>query len=204
MTLPHGHRLESDLFAMCGVWLDELRAFDARGVALEWDDAGGVPGAFPYSNLVYVDFDGSTYRQTNVAIEGRDLHERTFHANVAEGVLRFESLGPQAPEHVGVSGGPGLIWFVAEDLAAAGLQRYSEPDLIRLEGDRRWRNTVLWRHGALARTLQVEGSRLSSDTSRRHERDPRGPDGPVHAPRSVTTHYTAGHSAVENEMEPES
>ena len=113
----------------------------------------------------------------------------SFTAAVAGGVLTFDRLGPQAPRHVGISGGPGLIWFVAADLAESGLQRYAEPDLIRIDGDRRWRDTVLWRDAALARTLHVEGVRVGSDTSVLHPLDIR-PDGtPVHGERSVTSNY---------------
>jgi hypothetical protein len=182
-------QLAIDLHAMCGVWRDRLSAHGPRGEELTQDAHGGVPGAFPYENLVYVDFDGSTYRQTNVVLAGRDHHQRTFAATVADGELRFDVLGPEAPVHVGISGGPGLIWFVAESLAAPGLQHYAEPDLIRLDGDRRWRDTVLWRHGALARTLHVEGERLSTDTSTPHPLDPRGAEHPVHGERSSTDAY---------------
>jgi hypothetical protein len=182
-------RLRSDLISMRGVWCDELTAFGPNGEALSWDDAGGTPGAFPYRNLVYVDFDGERYEQTNVVLDGRAFHQRSFTATVADGRLTFDRLGPDAPVHVGVSGGPGLIWFVAADVGAPGLQRYAEPDLIRIHGDRRWRDTVLWRNGTLARTLHVDGVRLTLDTTIVHELDPRGPGHPVHGERSVTTHY---------------
>ncbi len=149
-TVP---QLEVDLAAMRGVWRDRLHATGPDGVELRQDDAGGVPGAFPYENLVYVDLDDGAYTQTNVVLSGRELHERTFTATVTDGVLRFDHLGPEAPAHLGVSAGAGLIWFVAESITHEGVGRYAEPDLIRIEGDRRWRDTVLWRHGALARLL---------------------------------------------------
>jgi len=188
--LHGGHDLLcATLESMRGVWRDDLRAFGPASEALTWDDAGGVTGAFPYTNLVYVDFDGERYQQTNVVLDGRPHHERSFTATVVEGRLTFDRLGPDAPVHVGVSGGPGLIWFVADDLSEPGLQRYAEPDLIRIQGDRRWRDTVLWRNATLARTLHVEGVRLTVDTTRPHELDPRGLDHPVHGVRSVTTHY---------------
>jgi len=184
-------QLATDLAAMCGVWRDRLSAQDPRGRAMTEDALGGVPGAFPYENLVYVDFDGTHYRQTNVVLSGREPHERTFTARVSGGELRFDPLGPEAPLHVGISGGPGLIWFVAASVRDVGLQQYAEPDLIRIEGDRRWRDTVLWRHGELARTLHVEGVRLETDTSVPHPLDPRGAHHPVHGDRSVTTSYAA-------------
>jgi hypothetical protein len=182
-------RLVSDLTAMVGVWRDELTATDAEGVPVLWDHHGGIPGAFPYTNLVYVDFDGVKYQQTNVTIAGRDLHERSFTATVRDGVLIFDRLGPEAPEHRGVSGGPGLVWFVATNLGDSGLQRYAEPDLIRIDGDRRWRDTVLWRNGALARLLHVEGTRVSVSTTELHPLDPRPGGTAVHGQRSVTTNY---------------
>ena len=185
-------QLRTDLTAMCGVWRDELRAFTPTGDELTHDDHGGMPGAFPYENLVYVDLDGPTYTQTNVVLSGREPHQRTFIATVADGMLRFDQLGPEAPAHVGISGGPGRIWFVAESSSHPGLGRYAEPDLIRIEGDRRWRHTVLWRGGELARVLDVAGERLSNDTSRPHDLDPRGRDAAVHGVRSTTDQYRSG------------
>ena len=188
-------QLTQDLFAMVGVWHDHLTAWDTRGHALDHDPFGGVPGPFPYDNLVYCDFDGTVWTQTNVTFRGRDLAVRTFEADVADGMLTFRRLGPEAPEHVGVSGGPGLIWFVSRSLADPGLQRYCEPDLIRLEVPsdgspaRRWRTTVLWRDAELVRPMLVEGVRVSVDTSRPHDGDPRGADAAVHQDRSVTEHY---------------
>ena len=52
---PSVHQLQVDLAAIGGVWRDRLRATGPDGVELHHDDAGGVPGAFPYENLVYVD-----------------------------------------------------------------------------------------------------------------------------------------------------
>lgn len=193
--------LESDLTAMVGVWRDRLRAWTTDGDPLPDDPFGGVAGPFPYENLVYCDFDGATWRQTNVTFRGRPVHVRSFEADVADGTLRFRSLGPQAPTHIGISGGPGLIWFAAERLDHPGLQRYCEPDLIRIEVPetespvrpaRRWRTTVLWRDRVLVRPMLVEGERLTRDTTRTHELDPRGPDAPVHEKRSSTQQYLAG------------
>jgi len=195
-------QLEDDLASMVGVWHDVLTAYDTHGAALSDDPFGGVAGPFPYENLVYCDFDGITWTQTNVTFRGRPVHQRTFVADVADGTLAFRRLGPDAPLHVGVSGGPGLIWFVAESLAEPGVQRYCEPDLIRIdlppestgEPARRWRTTVLWRDGRLVRPMLVEGVRLTTDTSRLHELDPRGavhdqPVAPVHGERSQTQQY---------------
>ncbi len=181
--------LADDLTAMVGVWHDHLVAFDRHGGEISDDPHGGVAGAFPYDNLVYVDFDGYTYTQTNVTFRGRPTHARTFGADVADGVLRFGSLGPEAPRHIGVSGGSGLIWFVPDELSEPGLQRYAEPDLIRLEGDRRWRTTVLFRQAQLVRMMLVEGTRLTTDTTRLHPLDPRPADTGVHGERSTTTQY---------------
>lgn len=182
-------QLESDLYSMCGVWRDHLSARGPRGEVLTWDEYGGVPGAFPYENLVYCDFDGERWLQTNVVLSGREHHERSFTATVSNGRLTFDTLGPDAPPHVGISGGPGIIWFVSESNSHPGLHRYAEPDMIRLQGDQRWRDTVLWRDGALARVLHVAGERLSRETSQPHELDPRGQDSSTHAQRSVTTNY---------------
>jgi len=194
-------QLLADLGSMRGVWRDRLRAFAPDGVELAEDLHGGVPGAFPYENLVYVDLDADVaagtgrYTQTNVVLSGREFHQRTFTATVADGQLRFDRLGPDAPVHVGISGGPGRIWFVAGSTTAPGLARYAEPDLIRVEGDRRWRHTVLWRNGELARVLDVEGERLATSTGSVHALDPRDDGHPVHGERSVTTNYAAGQSA---------
>lgn len=182
-------QLHDDLTSMVGVWREYLAAYSRGGTPLSNDDAGGVPGPFPYENLVYVDFDGHRYTQTNVVLSGRQPDQRTFTATVADGVFRFDHLGPDAPTHMGVSGGPGLIWFVAERITDVGVSRYSEPDLIRIEGDRRWRNTALWRDGKLTRLLAAEGVRLSTDTAIPHELDPRGAGSPVHGTKSVTHQY---------------
>ena len=112
-------------------------------------------------------------------LSGRDPHVRSFQASVHDGVLTFAKLGPDAPDHVGVSGGPGIIWFLARDIGE-GWQNYSEPDIITVTGDRRTRHTALWRNGRLARTLAVTGTRRSSDPTTRVADDPRGADGPVH------------------------
>ena len=181
--------LARDLASMVGVWHDHLEAHGPDGSVVAEDPHGGVPGPFPYDNLVYLDFDGSTLTQTNVTFSGRESKVRTFESDLVDGVLRFRRLGPEAPHHVGVSGGPGIIWFVPESWNEPGLGRYSEPDHIRIDGDRRWRTTVLYRNGPLVRTMIVTGRRVSTDTSARHELDPRGPGAPVHENRDVTLHF---------------
>lgn len=184
-----GYQLDDDLTSMIGVWHDHLCAYDLQGVIVSEDPFGGVPGPFPYENLVYVDFDGEIYRQTNVTMAGRPLHTRTFTATACDGTLRFAPLGPEAPVHVGVSGGPGLIWFIAEDLASGGLQRYCEPDLIRIEGDSRRRQTILFRDAALVRPMLVTGTRISHDTGSLHSLDPRPAGSSVHQGITATRQY---------------
>ena len=103
----HVNPLDRDLFAMVGVWHDHLTAWDVHGRAVDHDPFGGVPGPFPYDNLVYCDFDGSVWTQTNVTFRGREPAVRTFEADVADGVLTFRRLGPEAPEHVGRVGRAG-------------------------------------------------------------------------------------------------
>lgn len=179
-------QLVENLLAMRGVWHDRLVAYAPDGSHVADDPHGGVPGPFPYDNLVYVDCDGSDYFQTNVTFAGRPLHVRSFHGVIEAGILRFDKLGPDAPSHVGVAAGPGCIWYLPDTVDAAW-QRYSEPDHIRLLGaDQRTRATALYREGRLVRTLTVAGTRLSDDPTRRVEQDPRGLEGPVHDPHSVT------------------
>ncbi len=183
--------LIENLTALRGVWREELSAVDENGVAVDHDPHGGVPGAFPYEVLVYIDFDGVRFAQTTVVLAGREQAVRTFEASVTGDVLEFVPLGPGAPRIVGVSQGPGALWFVADTVAAEAIQRYAEPDFIRIDGDRRWRHTVLWRNGALRRFLMVKGRRISNDTSTRHSLDPRGAVGPVHDLRSEVDIYAA-------------
>ena len=179
-------QLVDNLMAMRGVWHDHLVAFAPDGTTVTDDPHGGVPGPFPYDNLVYVDCDGTDYFQTNVTFAGRPLHVRSFHGVVSGGILRFDRLGPEAPAHIGVAGGPGVIWYLPAVIDDAW-QRYSEPDHIRLLGaDQRTRATALYRGGRLVRTLTAAGTRLSADPTQRVDLDPRGLGGPVHDPHSVT------------------
>ncbi len=181
------------LLAMRGTWHDRLDAFRPDGTPMDVDDVGNVLGAYPYDNIVYVDFDGVLYTQTNVTFRGRAPHVRTFTASVREGVLVFDRLGPEAPEHIGVSLGEGRVAFLGRDLGAPGLQRYSEPDFVEVNDATRLRLTTLYRDGACVRTLRASGTRLSPDASHRVAFDPRGADGPVHDDRSSTQAFTGGH-----------
>lgn len=183
--------VEQTLRAMVGTWHDRLEAFTPAGQPVSHDEFGSTVGAYPYDNLVYVDFDGERYVQTNVLFRGRPLHVRTFTGTMRDGVLFFDHLGPEAPQHVGVSAGPGRIVFTSRRLDDAGLLQYAEPDYVQLVGDeRRERTTVLYRGGELVRTLRVTGVRLSRRTTTRHELDPRGADGPVHDGLPQTLAFT--------------
>mgnify|MGYP001820990660 CR=1 FL=1 len=177
--------LAENLRAMVGVWHDVLTARTPDGDPVTDDPHGGTPGPFPYENLVYIDFDGTTYTQTNVTFRGRPVHRRTFHATVDDGVLTFDRLGPDAPRHIGIAAGPGRIWFLPAGIDDAWM-RYSEPDYLVIDGDQRTRSTALYRHGEFVRSLEVVGTRLATDPSRRVDLDPRGPDGPPHEDRTTT------------------
>lgn len=181
------------LTRMRGTWHDTLHAFRPDGTPMGYDRNGSRPGAYPYENLVYIDFDGVTYRQTNVTFSGREPHVRSFSAEVTDGVLRFATLGPDDPGHVGVSAGPNRLLFVPARTDARGLAEYSEPDFVELTGPgTRQRTTVLYRHGELVRTLAVSGVRVAPTADRRHPDDPRGADGPVHDQPSTTVAFTGG------------
>lgn len=165
---------------MRGVWHDRVDIYSLSGEPLPEDPMSGTPGAAPFDNLVYVDFDGERYRQTNVTFRGRPLHARTFSGRLQNGVLVFDKLGPEAPEHIGVSGGPGVLFFSSRFMDE-GCSRYHEPDCVRLlDEHRRTRTTLLYRGGEAVRTLTAEGVRVSSSTHARVAWDPRGPEGPVH------------------------
>lgn len=168
------------LTLMAGVWHDHVEIFDLAGIPLAWDEQSGTPGAAPFDNLVYVEFDGATYRQTNVTFRGRPLHVRSFAGTLRDGVLIFNRLGPDAPEHIGVSGGPGVLFYIPRAIDEAW-QRYSEPDCIRLLGPgQRTRTTILYRGGTAARTLTANGYKIAPTAEHRVPWDPRGPDGPAH------------------------
>lgn len=176
---------------LVGVWHDQLSAVDGAGEPVSYDAHGGVPGEFPYQNLVYIEFDGDRFVQTSVVLSGREPAVRTFEAHRTGDTLRFVPLGPGAPTIIGISPVRGHLWFVAEPITHEGITRYAEPDHIHVDGERRWRHTVLWRHGALVRVMYVAGELLSRDTTVRHQRDPRGVAGDVHDQRSEVEMYQA-------------
>jgi len=170
------------LMAMRGVWHDRVSIFSLAGVPLADDRYSGTPGPAPLENLVYIDFDGVRYVQTNVAFRGREPSCRSFSGTMTEGVLVFDRLGPDAPEHIGVSGGPGVLIFSARQVCEAW-SRYHEPDWVRLIGPgQRTRTTLLYRGGEAVRTLTAEGVKIAPSAERRVIWDPRGPDGPAHEP----------------------
>lgn len=164
---------------MRGAWRERVEVFAPDGAPLAADDRSGSPGPAPYERLVYVDFDGAEYRQTNVAARGGEVSARTFAGAMRDGVLVFRALGPGAPEHIGVSGGAGVLVFTARELAAR--PRYHEPDWIYLmDEETRIRTTVLYRDGVVVRTLTARGARASGSAARRVPSDPRGAEGTVH------------------------
>ena len=77
MNFPVGS-VAHNLMLMRGVWHDRIELFELDGSPREHDTQGGTPGASPYENLVYIDFDGVELRQTNVTFRGRPLHVRSF------------------------------------------------------------------------------------------------------------------------------
>lgn len=177
------------LMQMRGVWHDHLELCALDGTPLSEDIYGMVNGPAPFDNLVYVEFDGEIYRQTNVTFRGRPLHVRSFTGKLIDGILHFDTLGPNDPGHIGVAAGHDTLIFVAQKIDDS-LKRYAEPDFIRLIGmSERTRSTVLYRNGIAVRTLNVRGVKLSPSGDRRHALDPRGLEGEVHENRSVTMAY---------------
>lgn len=189
---PVGSVVET-LSRMRGVWHDTLTAYHPDGTPMGFDDVGSVHGPFPYDNLVYIDFDGTRLTQTNVTFRGRPVHVRTFQAEVVDGVLRFATLGPEDPGHIGVGAGPDTVIYTAARNDHDGVVAYAEPDLVQLTGPAtRTRTTFLYRGGALVRTMAVRGYRVAATAERRVADDPRGPDGPVHETTSTTAAFTGG------------
>ena len=165
-----------------GIWHDRVALYELDGTHLGDDSEAGAgsPGASPFENLVYIDFDGERLSLTNVTFRGRPATAKTFTGRMQDGLFRFDPIGPGAIDNVGVSGGPGVLVF-NPTVIDARWDVYLEPDFIMLTGkDERVRTTVLYRHGEAQRTLTARGIRLSHDCSQRHDWDPRGPDGPVH------------------------
>lgn len=183
--------VHDNLLLFRGVWRDEIQGYSPDGAPLDFDVFGGTPGPFPYEQLVYIDFDGTNYAQTNVILSGRDPHQRTFTGRLVDGVLVFDQLGPQAPRTIGASGGPGVLIYLPERVDDESLTRFTDPDYIRhLGGGQRTRTTTLYRHGVLRRILTVKGTQLSADPTRRVSIDPRGLDGAVHEGENITFVYT--------------
>lgn len=174
-----------NLMLMRGVWHDRIELFELDGDPRFTDTQGGTQGASPFENLVYIDFDGENFQQTNVTFRGRPLHVRSFGAKLIDGILHFDKLGEGDGGHVGVSGGPGVLIFTPKIIDDSWM-RYSEPDYIRIVGDTRTRNTMLYRDGKLVRTLSATGHRLSPVADKRMPFDPRGESGDVHDIQSIT------------------
>jgi len=175
-----------------GVWHDVISAHALDGSELTIDTFGGTPGPVPYEQLVYLDLQSDRFIQTNVVLRGREPHARTFTGTIIDGVLVFDRLGPDAPEMLGVSGGPGVLVFLPRRVDEPGTVRFHDPDYIRhLGGDQRTRTTTLYRAGELVRVLTVRGTRIAADPSRRVDHDPRGASGPVHDGATVTQIFTA-------------
>ena len=186
-----------NLLQLRGTWHDHIELFNLDGTPLD-DDSGagaGTPGPGPFDNLVYIDFDGVDFALTNVHIRGREPSAKTFTGKLRDNLLVFDPLGPGAYENIGMSGGPGILTFNARQLDRA-TGTYMEPDFIVLTAPgERLRHTVLYRDGKAVRTLTAEGTRLSPTCDKRHDLDPRGPEGEVHeAPFSspIWKHLTEG------------
>lgn len=188
MNFPFGS-VGQMLNDMRGVWHDHITAYDLTGKPLEVDNFAGTPGALPFDNLVYIDFDGEIYQQTNVTFRGRPLHIRSFTGLLRDEILHFDKLGPNDPGHVGVSGGPNILIFASAQYNDATL-RYSEPDFIYMPApNQRIRSTLLYRDGIAVRTLLAQGYKIAPTAARRMADDPRGVEGAVHEVRSVTHVY---------------
>jgi len=182
----------ANLLLFRGVWHDVVSAYALDGSELADDVHGGSPGPVPYEQLVYLDLDGDQFIQTNVVLRGRAPHARTFTGTIVDGVLVFDRLGPDAPQMIGVSGGPGVLVFLPRRVDDSATARFHDPDYIRhLGGDQRTRTTTLYRGGELLRVLTVRGTRINADPTQRVAQDPRGPTGSVHDGATVTRIYTA-------------
>ncbi len=197
-----GGSVADNLWLFRGVWRDVLTGHSPDGSLLEDDSYGGTPGNFPYQQLVYLDFDGEEFAQTNVVLAGRPAHERTFRGRIVDGVLEFNRLGPGAPKMIGVSGGPGVLVFLPLRCDEPTNALFYDPDYIRhLGGEMRTRTTTLYRDGLLRRILTVHGTRLSPDPSQRVLEDPRGPEGPVHEGETLSRVYLGGDTETDAHTE---
>lgn len=177
------------LMAMRGVWHDHVEVFDLAGRALSHDNDSGTPGSVPFDNLVYIDFQGTEFRQTNVCFRGRPVQVKTFGGALRDGVLVFDPLGPDAPEHIATAAGPGVL-FIGPRIVTDAWRRYHEPDCVCLHGpSHRTRTTLLYRDGKAVRTLHAKGVRLAPTAETRVPWDPRGPEGAVHALPHETTMF---------------
>ncbi|MBJ93951.1 MAG: hypothetical protein CMP23_05675 [Rickettsiales bacterium] len=177
------------LTAMRGVWHDHVEVYDLAGRPLTEDLLAGSPGSAPFDNLVYIDFDGERWIQTNVTFRGRPLSAKTFSGRLVDGVLQFDSLGPEAPRHMGTGAGPGTLFLNAYQVTDSWT-RYLEPDVVTLlSPNERTRVTLLYRDGKAVRTLRAHGTRLAPSAHKRLDWDPRGADGEVHERPMVTNAY---------------
>jgi hypothetical protein len=182
-----------NLMAMRGVWHDHLQGYAPDGTPFEFDEFGAIRGPYPFEYLVYIDFDGLTFRQTAVIVAGRPPAARSFSAEFADGVLKFASNGPGDPGIVGVSGGPNMLVFTPQVLAES-LQNFHDPDWITFTATTRQRVTTLYRGGELKRILRVDGVRVAALADKRMAWDPRGADGPVHAAAITSNVYLDQHA----------
>jgi hypothetical protein len=180
-TFPIGS-VGYNLMLMRGTWHDHVETYhlDGRPLGNDTDAGSGTPGPSPFDNLVYIDFDGRCLKLTNVHFRGREPVGKTFTGELKDDLLVFDPLGDGAYENIGMSGGPGILTFNARQLDKA-CDVYMEPDFIVLTAPgERIRHTVLYRNGVATRTLTAKGTRLSPTCDKRHDIDPRGPDGDVH------------------------
>ena len=177
-----------NLMAMRGVWHDHLQGYALDGTPFDFDEFGAVQGPYPFEYLVYIDFDGHTYRQTAVVVAGRPPAARSFSALFEDGVLKFASNGPGDPGILGVSGGPNMLVFTPRALADS-LWNFHDPDWITFTPTTRQRVTTLYRGGELKRILRVDGVRIADLCDHRVTWDPRGPVGPVHATQITSEVY---------------
>ena len=191
MSAPALGTVAHTLLAMRGVWLDHVEIFNLAGQPLDEDPLAGSPGKAPFDNLVYVDFDGENFCQTNVTFRGRPLAVKTFSGRLIDGTLVFDRLGPNAPEHIGASAGPGTLFLNARRVGEAW-SHYLEPDVLTLLSPiERTRVTMLYRNGVAVRTLRAHGTRLAPSAAQRMDWDPRGIDGPVHQQSAFTDVFRA-------------